>query len=114
MRIKFIFAAALLVLSGCSVYKLDIQQGNIVEPAQLDKLKVGMDKGQVKFLLGTPLITDPFHENRWDYVYSRRFESGAHELHRVSVFFENEIVAKIDTSAYTPPSKSPQSRAASK
>ncbi len=105
MRIKLIFVAALLTLGGCSIYQLDIQQGNIVEPAQLDKLKVGMDKGQVKFLLGTPLIADPFHENRWDYVYSRRHENGERDLQRVTVIFENEAVAKIDTSAYTPLSK---------
>ncbi len=103
MRFKLILAAVVLFIGGCSIYKLDIQQGNIVEPAQLEKLKVGMDKGQVRFLLGTPMITDPFHENRWDYVYSRRHEDGEREMHRVTVFFEKEIVAKIDTSAYVPP-----------
>jgi outer membrane protein assembly factor BamE len=102
MRFKSILVVAALMLGGCSIYKLDIQQGNIVEQEQLDKLKVGMDKGQVRFLLGTPLVTDPFHENRWDYVYSRRHEGGERELQRVTVFFENEAVAKIDTSAYTP------------
>jgi outer membrane protein assembly factor BamE len=105
MRFKSILLLVALMAGGCSIYKLDVQQGNIVEPEQLDKLKVGMDKGQVRFLLGTPLVTDPFHANRWDYFYSRRQESGEKELQRVTVFFENETVAKIDTSAYTPAAK---------
>ena len=56
------------------VYRMDIQQGNMVDQEMLDRLKPGMTKKDVKFILGTPLLIDPFHADRWDYVYS--FEIG--------------------------------------
>jgi outer membrane protein assembly factor BamE len=65
-----------LATSACSVanfltpYKLDIPQGNEITADQVAKLKAGMTRSQVRFLLGTPLLTDPFHANRWDYIYS--------------------------------------------
>lgn len=65
-----------LATSACSVanfltpYKLDIPQGNEITADQTAKLKVGMTRSQVRFLLGTPLLNDPFHANRWDYLYS--------------------------------------------
>jgi outer membrane protein assembly factor BamE len=65
-----------LATSACSVanfltpYKLDIPQGNEITADQVAKLKTGMTHSQVRFLLGTPLLTDPFHANRWDYLYS--------------------------------------------
>ncbi|MDR3427413.1 MULTISPECIES: outer membrane protein assembly factor BamE [Silvimonas] len=64
------------VLAGCSIgniltpYKLDIPQGNEVTKDQVAQLKEGMTRTQVRFVLGTPLLTDPFHANRWDYIYS--------------------------------------------
>ena len=64
----------LLLLSGCSYiptlpYKIDIQQGNVVTEEMVEKLKPGMSRSQVRFVLGTPLITDVFHADRWDYFY---------------------------------------------
>ena len=69
----FILLLALL-MAGCgsrlfTVFKIDIQQGNIVDPEKVEQLQVGMTKEQVEFLMGTPLIADPFHPDRWDYVY---------------------------------------------
>ena len=61
-------AFTLLSLSGC-VFRASISQGNIVEQEDLDQLAVGMTQNQVRFLLGTPMLADPFHANRWDYVY---------------------------------------------
>ena len=52
------------------LYKIDVQQGNVIEQEMLDKLQPGMDKGQVKFIMGTPVIVDPFHSERWEYIYS--------------------------------------------
>ena len=66
-----------LLLGACSIHSIDVQQGNLIEPAQLEKLKVGMDKNQARFVLGTPMVEDIFHGNRWDYVYSRRREGEA-------------------------------------
>ena len=86
-----------LLLGACSIHRIDVQQGNLIEPAQLEKLKVGMDKGQARFVLGTPMVADVFHDNRWDYVYSRRREGEfTAEIKRVSLFFENDIVARIE------------------
>jgi outer membrane protein assembly factor BamE len=107
MRVLTIVLLIAFWLAGCSIYRLDVQQGNIVEADQLEKLKVGMDKNQVRFLLGTPLITDPFHANRWDYVYSRRHEGSAPELQRVTVFFENDAVSRIDHTLTNTPTATP-------
>ena len=87
MRATIVVLLCGLTLGACSIHRVDIQQGNMIDAAQLEKLKVGMDKNQTRFVMGTPLITDPFHDNRWDYVYRRRNEAGDVELKRVSVFF---------------------------
>lgn len=71
MRTLFI-AILLAALSACSYltpYKLDVPQGNAITADQVAKLKLGMTRAQVKFLLGTPLLVDAFHPNRWDYLY---------------------------------------------
>lgn len=95
----------ILPLSGCSVYKVDVQQGNVLEQEQLEKLKVGMKKNQVIFLLGTPLLTDPFHKNRWDYVYA--FKPGGKKIasKSLTLFFDGETLVKIDDSNYQMPKK---------
>ena len=66
-----IVLACLVVSSGC-VYRQTISQGNLIEQEDLDQVEVGMTRNQVRFLLGTPMIDDPFHEDRWDYVYFLR------------------------------------------
>ena len=63
----------LLALAGCSfpgVYKIDIQQGNVVTQDMIDQLRPGMTRRQVRFIMGNPLIQDTFNTNRWDYLYS--------------------------------------------
>jgi outer membrane protein assembly factor BamE len=67
-----LIAALLTGLAGCSYltpYKLDVPQGNAITADQTAKLKLGMTRSQVKFVLGTPLLMDDFHPNRWDYIY---------------------------------------------
>jgi outer membrane protein assembly factor BamE len=64
--------AASAALSSCLVYTPDIQQGNLVTQENVAQLKVGMSHDQVRFILGTPLVTDIFHANRWDYVYTNQ------------------------------------------
>lgn len=99
-------AALLLVSCGSarvsapvvSPYRMEIQQGNFVSQEMVSRLKLGMSKDQVRFVLGTPLITDSFHADRWDYVF-RRQKSNSRELerHRLAVFFEDGKLARIDT-----------------
>jgi len=87
--------AALLMLCGlaaCSLkpYRIDIQQGNVVTPEQVALLKPGMSKEQVRYLLGTPLLVDVFHKQRWDYFY--RLEKGSTrevETRQVVIFFND-------------------------
>lgn len=78
------------------VYRIDIQQGNVVDQDMVNKLKPGMDKKQVKFIMGTPLIADPFHSDRWDYVYSMEPGSGDREQRRITLYFKNEKLAYVD------------------
>jgi outer membrane protein assembly factor BamE len=61
-------AIVLAISSGC-VYRANISQGNLIKEEDLDQVELGMTKNQVRFLLGTPLVDDPFHVDRWDYVY---------------------------------------------
>ena len=75
-----ILLCSTLLLTACStshfpwVYRLDIEQGNIVDDEKLAQVKTGMTRSQVRFLLGEPMIKDTFNQNRWDYYYS--FETG--------------------------------------
>lgn len=80
-----------------SVYRMEIQQGNYVTQEMVSQLQPGMTRDQVRFVLGTPLLTDIFHENRWDYIY-RRTRSGGREVdeRRLSIFFENDKLVRVE------------------
>lgn len=77
------------------VYKPEIQQGNVVTQEQVNQLVPGMTKRQVRFLLGTPMLTDVFHANRWDYAYTFGLGSKPTESSRVSVYFEEDRLVRI-------------------
>jgi len=77
------------------VYKIDIQQGNEITSEMLMKLKPGMTKSQVRFVLGTPLIQDTFHQERWDYVYVMRVYDELVERRHVVLNFEDEKLKNI-------------------
>lgn len=86
----------LLAASGC-VYRINIQQGNYLEPAALEQLAVGMTRSQVRYLLGTPMLPDAFDRDRWDYLfYFKRGRLRDAEQRRVTVFFDGDKVARID------------------
>jgi len=86
---------ACLLASGC-VYQATLSQGNLLDQEDIDQVKVGMTRGQVRFLLGTPMIDDPFHENRWDYVYYLRVGRKKATFKRwISIYFETEAVTEI-------------------
>lgn len=98
MIIRLIFCTVFALLAGTScglIYKQNIQQGNAIEQDDLDELYEGMNKRQVLFVLGTPSIMDPFHQDRWDYVqtFSRR---GSDMVQRtVTLHFENDLLTEI-------------------
>jgi outer membrane protein assembly factor BamE len=99
MRCLWLLAAAPF-FAACgtfSVYTMEIQQGNYISQEAVSQLKLGMTKDQVRFVLGTPLVADIFHENRWDYVYRRqRANSRTVEERRVSVFFEDDKLVRLE------------------
>ena len=98
MRIKLsllVFLSAMLLVSGC-IYQAALSQGNLLDQEDIDQVEVGMTRGQVRFLLGTPMIDDPFHENRWDYIYYLRVGRQKAVFKRwVSVYFEGENVSEV-------------------
>jgi outer membrane protein assembly factor BamE len=79
-----------------SPYRPDIQQGNFVSQEMLGQLKVGQSRDQVKFILGTPLLTDAFHADRWDYPFYLARGNGELTTSRVTVYFKDNLVARID------------------
>ena len=90
--------SARLSAPDISPYRMEIQQGNFVSQEMVSQLKLGMSKDQVRFVLGTPLITDSFHADRWDYIF-RRQKSGSKQLehHRLAVFFEDSKLVRMDS-----------------
>jgi outer membrane protein assembly factor BamE len=104
MRLKILFLRfflplSLLMVAGCSsvplLHKIDIQQGNVITQEMVDKLKPGMTQSQVRFLLGSPMISDAFHKDRWDYVYYLAKKGKVREQRSVTVFFEEDKLARI-------------------
>lgn len=82
-------------LPSVKTYKLDIQQGNVITPRMMLQLKPGMSKSQVRFVLGTPLLTDSFHRNRWDYFYEMNRGGTVIERRRLILEFENENLKTV-------------------
>lgn len=101
MRARILPLLVLLLVAGCSsvpslLYKIEIQQGNVITQDMVDKLKPGMSRSQVRFALGSPLISDPFHDNRWDYVYRLEQKGRLVEQRKLTVFFEGDNLVRID------------------
>lgn len=85
----------LVLASGC-VYQANLSQGNLLDQEDVDQLQAGMTRSQVRFLLGTPMIDDPFHQDRWDYVYFLRIGRGKAIFKRwLSVYFDGDAVTEI-------------------
>lgn len=102
MRIKLALLSTLL--ASCSYlstpvlspYKMDIRQGNYVTAEMREKIKPGMSKQQVRSVLGTPLINDVFHGNRWDYLYRLEHQGKVVEKQRLTLYFEGENLTLIE------------------
>jgi outer membrane protein assembly factor BamE len=92
---------ATLLLVGCSlpempgVYRPDIQQGNVVTQKMVNQLEPHMSKSQVKFILGTPLLVDVFHQDRWDYLYSMEPGNEERTQERIALYFEDDRLVAI-------------------
>jgi outer membrane protein assembly factor BamE len=89
-------AVLALGLSAC-VYRMDVQQGNLLDVEQVDQVEVGMTRSQVRFLLGTPMVIDSFDADRWDYVYSLRRGHERHVTRRHLIgWFDGDKVARVE------------------
>ena len=78
------------------MYRQNIAQGNLIEQEDLDQVEVGMTRNQIRFLLGTPMIDDPFHRDRWDYVYYLKIGRDDATFKRwISIYFEDDLVSEI-------------------
>jgi len=101
MRIKLILLS--MLLASCSYlsspvlspYKMDIRQGNYVTPEMRDKLKIGMSRQQVRYVLGTPMVSDVFHGDRWDYVYLLEQHGEVVEKQRLTLYFEGDKLVRM-------------------
>jgi outer membrane protein assembly factor BamE len=100
MQFRFLTVLlSFLFISACSipqVYKLTVQQGNIVTQEMVDELKVGMTKRQVAYVMGTPLIRSPFQQNRWDYLYTLERRDKIVKDYQVTVFFEGDLYTHFE------------------
>jgi outer membrane protein assembly factor BamE len=87
---------AALTLAAC-VYRIDIQQGNLLDDEDINQVDIGMTRSQVQFLLGTPMVADSFHRDRWDYAYYFRRGRSPDAIQRwIVVYFQNDRVARIE------------------
>ena len=108
MEARSFIVALALSLTGCGgliptlplgplkPYRIDIQQGNVVTQEMIAKVQPGMTRSQVRFALGTPLVTDVFHPDRWDYVYQLHKRGELVEQRRIVVVFKDDRLLRID------------------
>lgn len=99
-RAAVLFILAILgsgVISGCSLspYRMDVQQGNVVTQDMVAKLRPGMTRAQVRYVLGTPLVTDTFHPERWDYFYKFDRAGDPAEQRRLTLVFKEDQLDRI-------------------
>ena len=95
-RYFLIILGSIFLFSGC-VYQANISQGNLIEVDDVDQIEIGMTKNQIRFLLGTPMIDDPFNEDRWDYIYYLKVGRDNAILKKwISLTFENNQVTEIN------------------
>lgn len=94
---------AVLLMSGCvshlRPYKMDIRQGNYISPEMREKLKLGMSKQQVRYVMGTPLLIDAFHDDRWDYRYSLAEHGSVVTQQGMTLYFQGDSLTRIDDAA---------------
>ncbi|MBO4576782.1 MAG: outer membrane protein assembly factor BamE [Neisseriaceae bacterium] len=104
MKKFLLIVLPVLALNACSSerishfpsYKLEVPQGNVVDEERLAMLSQGMTRAQVQMLLGTPLLQDPFHQNRWDYPYAMSRNGIIKERSTLSLYFDGDILQRIE------------------
>lgn len=105
-RRLFLAISVLTLAAGCvgtsnlsifpGVHRIDLQQGNIIDQEKLDQLEIGMTKAQAQFVMGTPLISDTFDLDRWDYIFRLLSATGSTTQRSISLYFEDNLLVHID------------------
>ena len=90
------------VFSPITPYRVEIVQGNVITREQVALVKPGMNRAQVRDILGSPLLADPFHADRWDYVFTMRRPGAPLQSRAVVVLFENDVLKSVDTGGELP------------
>jgi len=113
MKIKplyrtFFISCCLIGLSGCAswlpeAHRLDLQQGNTIKLEQLEAIQIGMSKDEVRKIMGAPMLSDPFHNQRWDYIYRFIPNKGFERKSLLTLYFEDDKLSRIDDSEYVEP-----------
>lgn len=105
IQLRLTILISMVALSACSsdgevripgLYRIDIQQGNVIDQLMIDRLKPGMDRNQVQFILGTPAVADPFHADQWEYFYSMSESGDTREQRHLRIHFRDDKLAWID------------------
>ena len=100
LLIPFIVCIQALFVTGCAgllpdAHKIDVQQGNVLTQHALNQLRPGMNKRQVPFILGSPMVIDTFHDDRWDYIYTLEKGGDTLEKKHLTLYFENDAVTRV-------------------
>ena len=104
-------SAAILVIAvlinACTTWlpeahHIEIQQGNVIKQESRDLLQSGMTKQKVRSLLGNPILQDPYHPNRWDYIYRLKSDAIGAKSSRLTLFFEDDNLIRIDDTEFKP------------
>ena len=103
-----LISSCVTALSACAewlpeAHKLDLQQGNTIKLAQLEALSIGMPKSEVRKIMGSPMLSDPFHNQRWDYIYRFIPNKGFERKSLLTLYFKDDVLARIDDSQYIEP-----------
>lgn len=102
MRKILLIVTAALLLGGCSldrlpgVYRIDVQQGNVVTPAMLEALRPGMTREQVRFVMGTPMVNNTFQQARWDYFFRLQPGRGEPVSYHITLVFDGDLLQRVD------------------
>jgi outer membrane protein assembly factor BamE len=115
-----LIAFALVAQSACSipkpglprVHKVTVQQGNVITQEMIDRLRPGMTRAQVAYVMGEPVFRNPFDDSRWDYIYTLQIPGYYEDAKRMSLYFENNVLAYF-TGDYAPTDAVPEQSTAS-
>lgn len=84
------------IIASCAMHRVEIQQGNVITPEMVEQLKPGMTRQQVQFVMGTASVMDPFHRDRWDYIYILHVGKERREHRHVTLYFDGDQLLRVE------------------